>query len=128
MDVEIKPFVPDDALEIVKETRRVTKDDIIWAQANGCWGPGFTAFVDGKPVGCFGMRDRGIGEGWAYISESIKEHPVTVLRTAIEEIEKIKQTNMIWRVLADVPQDQKACEFLEFLGFRKMEMYVKGDK
>lgn len=117
---ETKKFRAEDALPLLTE-----KDQIAWAKLNEVAGPGYTWMVDGKVLGCGGIRNCGVGEAWAVFSAEAKDRKKELLRLSRETFEEMIKTLNLWQIFAttkDITAEQ--ANFLEHLGFEKSECYI----
>ena len=119
-DVETRKYRMEDALQILTEPA-----EIAWAKLNEIAGPGFTGTVDGKVIGCGGIRVYGVGSIWGVFSQEAKGRKKDLLRIARDSLKEIIETANLWQVFAttkDVSPQQ--ANFLEHLGFEKSECYI----
>lgn len=135
-EVEIVNFSADDMLQMMPSVKSDEQKEIIIksAQLNQTAGPGYTFRLNGEPVGCFGIRILGIGEGWAYFASNFLEHRITILRQSLELLEKMQREHKLWHIWTD-PVDENPIgtssqlqreDFARFLGFRKKNnIFVK---
>jgi len=122
--VEIKPYRMEDALQILTEP-----EDIAFAKLNEVAGPGFTGMLDGKVLGCGGIRINGLGEAWAVFSPEAKGMKKELLRQSKERFKDMIKLNNLWQIIAttkDISPQQ--ANFLEHLGFEKTECYIYNKK
>lgn len=91
-------------------------------------GRGYTACLEGDPIGCAGVRviNPGVGEAWALFSPLIRTMPKTLfkaVRTGLDEIiaeEKLKKLVSI----VDM-EDKAALRFMAHLGFSPKRLIVE---
>jgi hypothetical protein len=149
MELEFVPYNPADALAIVPKSSDATMNQLLieTARLNAIAGPGYTALLDGRPVGCGGVRTHGIGDAWAVFSPEVLRHKVAFLRQSKEWLETMKRQYCIWKMWCQLETevtwsilhsgsmtDAEKAEakrmqenYVKFLGFEKHnECYVKG--
>ena len=117
----IRPYVQEDALKLLTDHKEKA-----WAKINEAYGPGITYELDGEVVACAGVRTFGMGEIWACFNGKAKELKFTLCKESKKQIMQMMEMNQLWMIIATV--DEKCTpqqrEFIEFLGFEKVECYV----
>lgn len=119
-NIEIRPYRMEDALQILTEPV-----DIAFAKLNEVAGVGFTAMVEGKVLGCGGIRTFGVGEAWGVFSPEFKERKKDMLRLSRDNFREMIKSQNLWNVFAttrDISPQQ--ANFLEHLNFKKSECYI----
>lgn len=98
------------------------------AEASGC---AITGCVMGDPIGAAGVAEHygGMGQAWTLFSPYIKaRYRITIIRQARRLISEAFEEGKYSRIVALVdPDDPKACDFVEDLGFKLSRfMYELG--
>lgn len=119
--VEVKPYRMEDALQLLK-----SPGEIAWAKLNEVSGPGFSGWLDGKLLGCGGIRVYGLGEAWAIFSPEAKDDmKIELFRQARKKLKEMIKSNNLWQVIATTRNiTAQQANFLEHLGFEKSECYI----
>lgn len=130
--VEIIPFELEHALELDlrEHEKKMQKTDEFraWAEANLSLGPSFSGVVDGKVVGCGGVRIlwNGVGEAWAIFSKDIIKYPKEAYYYINKFLHIIIKDQNLHRVQAYVRTDVNiAVKYIENLGFKRESMMKK---
>ena len=120
-ELNIRPYKQEDALELLTDERERS-----WAKINEAYGPGLTYELDGKIVACSGVRTHGMGEIWAVFGPDAKELKFTLGKESKRALLKWIEEHDLFQVIATVDEttSQKQRDFLEFLGFAKVECYL----
>lgn len=120
-ELNIRPYKQEDALGLLKD-----HNDKAWALTNEAYGPGVTYELDGKVIACAGIRTYGMGEIWAVFSDDAKGIKFTLGKEAKKQVCEMMEAKDLFQVIATVDETttQTQREFLEFLGFEKVECYV----
>jgi RimJ/RimL family protein N-acetyltransferase len=132
--VEIVPFEAEHALSLdVREHEKPMQSEeafVEWAKANSAYGPAFSGKLDGKIIGCGGVRIlwSGVGEAWALFSKDITGCPKEAYYYIHKFLHKIIRDWRLHRVQAHVRTDVPvAVRYLENLGFEKEGLMSKFD-
>lgn len=120
-EIEFHKFSVDDACCILG-----SNDEINTARINQIAGPAYTAVIDGKPVGCGGVRVAGVGEAWALYSEQTKETRKELLRHTRYWMDRIIREESLWRLWSECPEQLPNRNFLEHVGFAKVQAFLRG--
>lgn len=117
----IRAYRQEDALGLLEK-----HDDKAWALTNEAYGPGVTYELDGKVIACAGIRTYGMGEIWAVFSDDAKGIKFTLGKESIKQVREMMEAKDLWLVIATVDENttQAQRDFLEFLGFEKVECYA----
>jgi hypothetical protein len=136
--IEIHKFSVDDVCSITG-----TNELVQAARINQIAGPAYTAFKDGKPVACGGIRTVGVGEAWALYSPEIlletkKRQQAFITseqrRNDVDEIatksllwlNNMIRNESIWRLWSECPTPIPNQKFLKHMGFTKVEAFLRG--
>jgi RimJ/RimL family protein N-acetyltransferase len=85
-------------------------------------GCAFTGLIDGKVVGCAGVRPlwAGVGEAWAVFSLDALDRPFALFRAAARGMATIEDRQGLRRIQATCHANHpEGARFLEALGFRR---------
>ena len=117
----IRPYKQEDALELLTDHKEKA-----WAKVNEAYGPGVTYELDGKVIACAGIRTYGLGEIWAVFGDEAKEIKFTLGKESRRQVREMMEKQGLWLVIAtcDEKCTQTQRDFLEFLGFEKVECYA----
>jgi len=117
----IRPYRQEDALNILTDHKEKA-----WAKVNEAYGPGVTYELDGHIVACAGIRTYGMGEIWACFADEAKELKFTLCKESKKQIMEMMEMHGLWMVIATVDDKctKEQRDFIEFLGFEKVECYV----
>lgn len=119
-DMKIIPFMAEDLMRL--EGVEMASE----ARLKQISGPGLSVFLDGKLVACAGIQTEGIGEVWASFSEEAIKKKVTLLKECRGELDGMLRVHRIWRLWSESPDTEQRKNFIEHLGFRKIEAYTRG--
>lgn len=117
----VRPYKQEDALGLLTD-----HEEKSWAKINEAYGPGVTYKLDGEVVACAGIRTFGMGEIWAVFGDGAKELKLTLGKESKRQIREMMEKHGLWMIIATVDDKctQQQREFLEFLGFEKVECYA----
>jgi len=119
-DIKIIPFMAEDLMRL--EGLEMAAE----ARLKQISGPAVSAFLDGKLVLCAGIQTEGIGEVWASVSKEAQKKKVTLLKKCRAELDGMLRVHRIWRLWSESPDTEPSKNFIEHLGFRKIEAYTRG--
>lgn len=133
--IEIVPFEVEHVLNLdVREHDRPMQGEEAfkeWAKTNHDFGPSFTGFLDGRVLGCGGVRILwdGVGEAWALFSKEIARHPREAYYYVNKFLKRIVKDWKLHRVQAHVRADvPMAKRYLKNLGFKEEGLMKKFSK
>lgn len=97
-----------------------------WAKINEAYGPGATYELDGKVIACAGIRTYGLGEIWGVFSDKAKDIKFTLGKESKRQLHAMMEQEDLDQVIATVDSrcTKTQRDFLEFLGFQKVECFV----
>lgn len=119
-EIKIIPFMSEDLMHL--EGVEIAPE----ARMKHISGPAVSAFLDDKLVACAGIQTEGIGEIWASFSNEALEKKLTLLKKCRTELEGMMRIHRIWRLWSESPDTKPRVNFIEHLGFRKIEAFLRG--
>lgn len=135
-EVIIRPFLWRDGLEICDNPNEpsLKGQPYIerWLKLNEFEGPGYTAVMDGKIIGCGGIRIywEGVGEAWAlYPAKAGNLHldPKIAKKKLYEMIDEHKLKRVQSTPRCDWPEGLTYAKWLGFKVEGKMKSYLPGE-
>lgn len=120
--IDTIPFHPEDMLRILGNNPQNAAD----ARLNQISGPARSFFLDGKLVGCGGVRIKGVGEAWACYKPEAFEHIWDVFNQSKALMEQVIRDKQLWRLWAEMTvSDDRHKIFLKRMGFNSTEAFVR---
>lgn len=120
--IQVKKFQPEDMLHIIGNTEESAAN----ARLNQVSGPAYSYFLDGKLVGCGGVRIAGVGEAWACYAPEAMKHKSGLLLHSGATLDQIKRDEHLWRLWSESPEQKPNQNFLKHLNFREVKAYIRG--
>ena len=120
--MQVKKFQPDDMLYIVGNN----EENAANARLNQVAGPAYSYFLDGKLVGCGGVRIAGVGEAWAAYTPEALEHKSGLLLHSRTTLDQIKRDEHLWRMWSESPEAEPNQNFLKHLNFSEVKAFLRG--